>query len=165
MVSQSYLDLKRGAMAAVIRFGWRKHPERIDLGVVKSALSDARKEHWLVNNGRTEGWMMAPGGMKLVLRLGQAWSAEDHARTGSVRGALESEQRRMLRSSAATKYHAGSQAEITKTDFERFARVNEYFPPQVRRERFSVIENAVEGVEELRVVWLLLKDQFRDEFE
>lgn len=147
------------------KFSWRKHPNRIDLRVIQYALKDAastRKGNPLLKGSLKHGYMLT--------RLGLEWveanqninpvNLQDSSRRQSTTSKLSLEQARLLTSTAFQKFESDRFKEITYSDFEEFARINDYFPEHIREKRYVIIENAVHGNSELENLWALLIDKF-----
>ena len=151
------------------RFCWRKYPYRIDLGLIRDALRDAKKKKngVLLQGDNKEGWMISANGLQWISNMSHEVSydlLDTSTRRNSTSAALHIERDRLMRSEAWRKFQAGRAETITLTDFYRFVRINEYFPSHKRKERFAAIENVVSDEEKLKAVWLFLKSQFQNEF-
>jgi len=57
------------------RFSWKKHPEQINLELIRVFLSDAKKNDLVIGSGRT-GWRLTQRGLK--------WAEEVSERTGEI---------------------------------------------------------------------------------
>ena len=68
-----------------------------------------------------------------------------------------------MQTRAYSLFVSGKHAEITKSDFYEFVRVNEYFKPKARQRRFSLIDNVVLDSKDLVDVWTYLKAHFEEE--
>ena len=151
------------------RFAWRKYPERIDLVAVVSALRDAKKPEnggLLVGSNRG-GWMLSTAGARWLVELDwrgmRAGSERGLARRESIGAAQDSERERLRTTRAYDLYVSGRLGEISRQDFHRFARVNEYFQPRMRQRRHTIIDSAVSGDAVLSDLWELLKSKFSQE--
>ena len=147
------------------KFSWRKYPERIDLRVVQYALKDAsssRNGEPLLRGSVKHGYMLTPIGLEWIednqhVNLDHLQSS---SRKQSTADKLSIEQARLLTSIAFVKFESNKFEEIKFSDFQEFARVNDYFPEHVRQKRYVVIENAVRGNPKLEELWTLLIDKF-----
>jgi hypothetical protein len=150
------------------RFCWRKYPDRIDLGLIRDALRDAKKKKngALLQGDNKGGWMISAYGLQRIslLSLEPSYDTEAFTRRNSTLAALHIERDRLMQSEACRKFQAGKAATISLTDFHRFVRINEYFPSHKRKERFTAIENVISEEENLKAVWSFLKSQFPNEF-
>lgn len=149
------------------RFSWRKYPERIDLRVVQYALKDAAKGKNgkpLLKGSLKHGYLLAPFGLSWVQENSNI--AFDKigtvTRKESAFDKLSIEQARLLTSSAFHKFMSEDLNSIGQSDFEEFARVNDYFPEHIRQKRFAVIKNAVQGHSMLEELWVFLHFMFVD---
>jgi len=147
------------------KFCWKKHPDRIDIAIVRYALADAVKPPApLLSGNNKDGWMLNLNGLKWVSGLSEELEGEEGTRRGSVLAMLEAERVRLHRTVAFVKFHSEERKKISLMDFYDFVRINEYFPARKRRERFSAIENAVLDDPDLKLLWGFLKRKFRKEF-
>lgn len=147
------------------KFSWRKHPECIDLRVVQYALKDAANGHKgepLIKGSLKHGYMLTTVGLEW-LENNQLIDGEldkSSTRKQSTADKLSIEQARLLTSTALSKFKSGKFEEIKYSDFQEFARVNDYFPEHVRQKRYVVIENATRGNPELEELWTQLTRKF-----
>src|SRR5450759_257708 len=127
------------------RFGWRRHPEQVDLAGVRDGLSDARKPEKgsLVVGDRKQGWTLTPNGMALVDRVRpavEATTGEDLIRIDApVRAA---ERLRVLRSRALNKVETGRIDEVTAQDVRELLRIDPYVSDEKYRQRLSIVLNS-----------------------
>lgn len=147
------------------KFAWRKYPEYIDLRVVQYALKDAASPHKgkpLLRGSLKHGYMLTPFGLGWIeQRESLSISAvQAMSRRQSTADKLSIEEARLLTSSAFLKFTSGKAKEISYSDFQDFARVNDYFPVRVRQRRYVVIQNAVRGNDKLEELWSFLLDKF-----
>lgn len=68
-------DDEIASRAAERRFSWKKHPEQINLELIRVFLSDAKKNDLVIGSGRT-GWRLTQRGLK--------WAEEVSERTGEI---------------------------------------------------------------------------------
>ncbi|GIK54943.1 MAG: hypothetical protein HND44_01055 [Chloroflexi bacterium] len=150
------------------KFSWRKYPERIDLRVVQYALKDASSVHKgepLLKGNLKHGYILTPTGLDWAEK-NQHVSFEDYkagSRKQSTTDKLSIEQARLLKSSAFVKFEANRVKDIKYSDFQEFARVNDYFPEHVRQKRYVIVQNAVSGNRKLEALWELLVAEFVEE--
>ena len=146
------------------RFCWKKYPEQIDIGAVRYALKDAgSRKPALISGGIRAGYMLTKKGLQLcgtIESMKGTIGALDLGRRGSADAILEEERARLRQTNAVTKYLRGESSQLTQRDFNEFARVNDYFPSNLRRKRFLKIENAVSRDDELNEIWTHLKRVF-----
>lgn len=152
------------------RFTWRKYPERIDLSAVGTALRDAKKPKngSLVTGNNVRGWMLTSNGINLVNNLDIDFLDKRIGlkhRRNSISENIEIERARLKGTLAYHLYISGEPEQITIEDFYQFARVNEYFKSRSKDRRFAIIDNAVDGDDELSRLWAFLKDKFLKEIE
>ena len=147
------------------KFSWRKYPERIDLRVVQYALKDASSEKKgtpLLQGSVKHGYLLTKVGMEWIESNKNTDFGETRgvARKQSVVDKLSLEKARLLISTALVKFEAGNFEDIKVTDFQEFARVNDYFPEHIRQKRYVVIDNAVQGSSKLEDLWAFLMKKF-----
>ena len=127
------------------RFGWRRHPEQVDLAGVRDGLSDARKAEngTLVVGDRKQGWILTPDGVTAVDRvrsLVEATSDDDRMRLDiPVRAA---ERLRVLRSRALRKAEEGHGDEVTAQEVRELLRIDPYVTDEKYQQRVSIVLNA-----------------------
>lgn len=147
------------------KFGWRKNPDRIDLRVVQYALKDSasrRKGTPLLKGSLKHGYMLTTFGMEWI-ENNKPTNLNDlktSSRRQSTAEKLSIEEARLLTSTAFIKFESGRLEEIKHSDFQEFARVNDYFPEHVREQRYMVVTNAVRGNLKLEELWRILVDRF-----
>jgi len=152
------------------RFGWRKHPEWIDLDAVGVALRDAKKgkNRGLLVGSNSQGWMLSLAGLRWINSLGEGALPDavglEHRRD-SISANLDAERLRLRKTEAHKLFTAGMADAITLRDFQQFARVNEYFQAKARQRRYTIVANAVAGDEVLQELWGLLKQRFIEEVD
>lgn len=127
------------------RFGWRRHPEQVDLAGVRDGLSDARKPEngSLVVGERKQGWILTPAGVSVagqLRELVQGGSDDGRVRLDvSVRAA---ERLRVLRSRALQKTDAGRIDDVTAQEVRELLRIDPYVSESKYRQRLSIVVNA-----------------------
>ena len=150
------------------RFNWRKYPERIDLGNVRTALRGAKKPKngGLLVGNNARGWMLSPAGLKWLRDLDLAVIQNEQRtkyRKDSISASQEAECARLRTTKAYALFVDGNSETMTLQNFYQFARVNEYFQSKSRQRRYTIIDNAVVGDEALSNLWNLLKEKFAEE--
>lgn len=129
------------------RFSWRKHKEQINIEAVRKRLWDATKPEkgaYLIGSEKV-GWRLTKAGFDF---------AHHHMRTGNMaqptkprasqveHTAQTREIKRMMNEDAFQKIRSGLTASITKSDAERFFRIDDYVTGKARTakiERFRII--------------------------
>jgi hypothetical protein len=128
------------------RFAWRKYPDQINLGIVQTGLSDAKKEKngYLLGSG-SRGWLLSENGLKFCRENIGSFQGVDLSRaplTAQERRWRRLEKTRMLASQAfKTLTNLGSDF-ISMHDAEAFFRVDDYVTGHARTERLTRIRNA-----------------------
>lgn len=129
------------------RFSWRKYKERIDLESVRKRLWDASKPEkgaYLIGSEKV-GWRLTKAGFDFANRHFRAGSMAQPTKARSSRAersAHAREIRRMTNEDAFLKIRAGRAASITKSEAERFFRLDDYVTGKARAakiERFRII--------------------------
>lgn len=129
------------------RFSWRKHKEQINIEAVRKRLWDATKPEkgaYLIGSEKI-GWRLTKAGFDF---------AHDHIRAGNMaqptkarasqaeHAAQTREIRRMTNEDAFQKISVGQTSLITKSEAERFFRIDDYVIGKARTakiERFRII--------------------------
>lgn len=129
------------------RFSWRKYKDQINIDTVRKRLWDATKPNkgaYLIGSERT-GWRLTKTGYDFARRKIRTVAA---ARLGKQRKsksegiAQTRELKRMMSEDAFTKFAQGRPQEITRSEAERFFRIDDYVTGQARAakiERFKII--------------------------
>ena len=124
------------------RFCWQKHPDRIDLDIVRVSLTDAAKTKngGLVQGSKDSGWSLTRAGLAWVeearyrlpkLFEGVAIPGPDRRSAQAV--AAEREADRLRQSDAYLKWKAGRASDWSVYDFFKATRTSEYLPePQMK---------------------------------
>jgi hypothetical protein len=129
------------------RFSWRKYKDQINIDTVRKRLWDATKAEkggYLIGSEK-QGWRLSKAGFDFALReiAGTSHEPPTKNRTSQIeRTAKTRETRRMLREDAFVKFSRGQTSEITKTDAERFFRIDDYVTGKTRSakiERFRIM--------------------------
>jgi hypothetical protein len=129
------------------RFGWRKYKDQINIDTVRKRLWDATKEDkgaYLIGSERS-GWRLTKAGFDFARRRikGVASAGLGKQRTSKNEGAAQNrELKRMMNEDAFTKFTRGHQQEITRSEAERFFRLDDYVIGKARAakiERFKIM--------------------------
>jgi hypothetical protein len=130
------------------RFSWRKYKDQINIDTVRKRLWDATKADkggYLIGSEK-RGWRLTKAGFDFAQReIAAASSKASPTKTRSSqveRTAKTRETRRMLREDAFKKFSHGQNSEITKSDAERFFRIDDYVTGKIRLakiERFRIM--------------------------
>lgn len=141
------------------RFSWKKYPDRIDLRVVQDALKDLKKKDpQIINGSIRHGYILTKIGIDFAKKNPLPDILVEAApRQKSSEVALEKEKVRLQLTTAYKKFIKGQQKEITKLELQEFARVNDYFAPHLKEQRYSIIDNVVEDEKELKKLWKYVK--------
>jgi hypothetical protein len=146
------------------RFSWKKYTDQIDIKIVQYSIQGACKEKpGYVNGGAKFGYMLTKAGLSWAEQNANQTEEGKKPRKFSMVDLLEKEKYRLSKSQAYIKFVNGKVKEINNVDFREFTRVNDYFPKNVREEKYAKIENAVRDDEKLRATWEFLKDKFPEE--
>ncbi len=130
------------------RFTWRKYKEQINIDTVRKRLWDATKQNkgaHLIGSERT-GWRLTKAGLDFArrhARKGIAPTQEKRERASQAEQAARTrEMKRMMAEPAFKKIQSGQTSSLTKTDAERFFRVDDYVIGKSRMakiERFRIM--------------------------
>jgi len=150
------LAMKMAALAPD-RFRWKKYPEQINLGLVRSSVARLRRsDPPLASGGVRDGWMLTPAGI--------AWCQ----RALGLRGADPSpsaERAALLRQTAAfTKFQGGVSDDLTVYDARQFFKIDEYTSHRRRRERYQAVCNTASGDDALTALVTYLRERFSEEW-
>lgn len=129
------------------RFSWSKYKERIDKEAVRKRLWDATKPEkgaYLIGSEKI-GWRLTKAGFDFVHRHIRAGSMAQPTKTRVSqveRTAQTREIKRMTNEDAFQKIRLGLTTSITKSEAERFFRIDDYVTGKARMakiERFRII--------------------------
>lgn len=127
------------------RFRWRKYTQFINNELVHTALRDAKRLSNLVRGAGSEGWQLTSDGLRQVEELerdGLA-SAQHRRRIDPKEKAwMSREKSRLMGEDAFRKASNGQMDDITRTDAERFFRLDEYVTGEIRSARIQRIVNS-----------------------
>lgn len=132
------------------RFGWRKYKEQINIDAVRKRLWDATKPEngsYLIGTEKA-GWRLTKAGFDFArkhIRSGPHVQPIKARASQTERAAQNREIKRMLGEVAFQKMTEGREAEITKSDAERFFRLDDYVTGSARIakiERFRIMASS-----------------------
>lgn len=129
------------------RFSWRKYKDQINIDAVRKRLWDATKPErgaYLIGSEKV-GWRLTKAGYDFALmqiKLGNANQETRRSHSQQERAAHSREINRMLGDDAFKKLTSGHAELITRSDAERFFRVDDYVVGKARAlkiERLRII--------------------------
>jgi len=129
------------------RFSWRKYKDQINIDTVRKRLWDATKTDkgaYLIGSERS-GWRLTKTGFDFARRKikSVAPAGLGKQRKSKNEGAAQTrELKRMLREDAFSKFTQGLEQEITRSEAERFFRIDDYVTGKIRAakiERFKIM--------------------------
>jgi hypothetical protein len=132
------------------RFSWRKYKDQINIDTVRKRLWDAatvEKGAYLIGSEK-DGWRLTKAGYDFARKLNRKRGvirAPKMRASRIERTAQSREVRRMLGETAFKKMAEGRSTEITKSDAERFFRLDDYVTGRARTakiERFRILAAA-----------------------
>ena len=135
------------------RFGWRRHPEQVDLAGVRDGLSDARKPEngALVVGDRKQGWILTPDGVALGERVRSSVEATTNGDRIRIDVPVRAAERlRVLRSRALRKVEEGRVDEVTAQEVRELLRIDPYVTEEKHRQRLSIVLNAFADEPQIR---------------
>lgn len=146
------------------RFSWKKYPDQIDIKIVQYSIQGACKDKpGYVNGGAKFGYMLTKAGLSWAEKINSQAEEGKKPRKFSSVDLLEKERYRLAKSQAYIKFINGRSEEINNVEFREFTRVEDYFPKNVREEKYAKIENAVRDDGNLVATWKFLKEKFSEE--
>lgn len=147
------------------RFGWRRHPEQVDLAGVRDGLSDARKPEngALAVGDRKQGWTLTPAGVELAQRLqGPVGAAAGVSQTRLDPAVRAAERVRVLRSRAYGKLSEGLLDDVTKQDVRELLRIDTYVSEEKYRQRVAIVLNSFADEPSVQHAIAELERRFRE---
>lgn len=129
------------------RFSWRKYKDQINIDTVRKRLWDATKPEkggYLIGSERA-GWRLTKSGYDFARKRAAAGliGQPKHARASQVeRAAKTREIKRMMGEPALQKFVDGHGSAVTKSEAERFFRIDDYVTGKARSakiERFRIM--------------------------
>ncbi len=146
------------------KFSWIKYEDRIDLRIVQYAIRDACKSNMRYLKGNSKhGYMLTQTGLEWAKMVAEKDQSTSASRKSSPSDLIDKEKLRLHKTRAFEKFSNGEREKITIIDFREFARVNDYFPEHIRKQRYDKIENVVRDDDELKNVWNFLRARFEEE--
>lgn len=153
----------KAAELAPGRYNWRHYPGQINIELVRTFLSDAKKVRCgsLLTGSTNEGWMLTQAGAEYVRENIARLQLEDL--TGTRRSDADKkwyngERNRLLASDAFAKIQAGQTDKVTARDAESFFRLDEYVTGDSRVRKIARIVNAFGDDGDLGEIVLKLRD-------
>lgn len=160
----------KAAELAPGRYNWRLYPVQINIELVRTFLSDAKKTRCgsYLNGSTNEGWMLTEAGADYARKNVERLHLEDL--TGTRRSNAEKkwynrERTRLLASDAFVKVQSGEINAITSRDAEAFFRLDEYVTGESRHRKILRIVNAFGNDPELAKTIVKLRDLVKETLE
>lgn len=131
------------------RFSWRKYKNQINIDTVRKRLWDAtraNKGSYLIGSEKS-GWRLTKEGFDFARRKIKTTVAADmtkQRKSKSESASQTREVRRMIQEVAFLKFSTGARDQITKSEAERFFRIDDYVTGKSRTakiERFKIMAN------------------------
>lgn len=128
------------------RFSWRTHPDWIDLGTIRDACSDAKKEKSgsLLVGTPSKGYMVTAEGVdfaKKERRYLEGAKSKKERVSKQDRALASREKTRLMTTAAFEKYANGDIQSITKEDAEAFFRLDDYIVGSSRLQKIDRLQN------------------------
>ena len=129
------------------RFSWRKYKDQINIDTVRKRLWDATKPEkgcYLIGSEKS-GWRLTKAGFDFAKRQMKRKAVAQPRKSRvsqNERAAQTRELKRMMGEQAFAKFTAGDTESITKSDIERFFRIDDYVTGKARQakiERFRIM--------------------------
>jgi len=149
------------------RFSWRKYKEQINIDAVRKRLWDATKPEkgaYLIGSEKN-GWRLTKAGFDFAhqhINAGGLARSQSTRASQTERASQTREIKRMLGEDAFQKIRRGQEASITKSEAERFFRLDDYVTGRARVakiERFRIIAaNNSELANAINILSLLVKE-------
>jgi hypothetical protein len=129
------------------RFSWRKYPEQINIELVRSYLSAAKRRAGYLNGTGTQGWSLTPAGLAWAESAGQEFLVTDQSRRRDERkGGGVDEQRwqreraRITGTRAYQKWVTGDEG-ITVREAEGVFRIDRYVNERTRHAEITRLQD------------------------
>jgi hypothetical protein len=154
-IDTEYVAVKAAELAPG-RYNWRYYPEQINIELVRTFLSDAKKKRCgqYVTGSTNEGWMLTQAGTTFsrenVHRLGCENLAVPRKSQADKKW-LRRERARLLATAAFAKFLSGEYDAISPSDAATFFRLDEYVTGTARERKVARIVNAFHDDPELLV--------------
>ena len=132
------------------RFSWRKYKDQINIDTVRKRLWDATKPEkgaYLIGSEKS-GWRLTKAGFDFACRYVRSSSVAQPTKTRASqveRAAQTREVRRMMNEDAFKKLRNDGAAAVTRSEAERFFRVDDYVTGKSRAakiERFRIMASS-----------------------
>jgi hypothetical protein len=145
------------------RFSWRKYKEQINIDAVRKRLWDATKPEkgaYLIGSEKS-GWRLTKAGFDFAhhhIGVGSMVQSIKSRASQDERSAQTREIKRMMSEDAFQKIRLGLANSITKSEAERFFRIDDYVTGKIRTakiERFRII--ATDNTELAQAIDILSK--------
>jgi hypothetical protein len=149
------------------RFSWRKYKDQINIDTVRKRLWDATKQDkgaYLIGSERT-GWRLTKAGFDFARRKirGVATAGLGKQRKSKSESVAQTrELKRMMNEDAFRKFAQGHQQEITRSDAERFFRIDDYVTGKARAAKIERFKIMVAGNKTLSQAIDFLSDLVRE---
>lgn len=133
------------------RFSWKKHPERIDKEVVRTYLSDLKKEKYgsLLDGTGKRGWILSAAGIEWMThnfeRLGAADLSWNHneSKSGSIDSMRASREEKRLKSLPAwIQWQEGEGVSISHA--REVFRMDSYSDPEISKRKIGRLKQMFE---------------------
>jgi len=153
-------------MIAPGRFTWRKYPDQINIELVRTFLSDAKKPkngQYLTGSGNN-GWMLTERGLDFSRRnKNKIQFAGKKGPKLSVQQKrwLKRERARILQSNAYEKYKEGMIDKVSPQEAESLFRIDAYIESAARARVILRFKNAFSGDQELGPLIEILASKVR----
>lgn len=129
------------------RFAWKRHPDQINLEIIRVYLSDAKKQTkggYLLGSG-LEGWCLTPKGLEFARQNIRKLSKDHHPRPSisqQEKRWRSRERERLMSTEAFAHFKAGQNAAVSRQEAEAFFRVDDYVTGPAREAKVSRILEA-----------------------
>lgn len=136
------------------RFTWVKYPDQINIELVRTYLSDAKKpKHGALLSGTgNTGWRLTAAGQKFASEK-QTVAKQPFRRERKLSAAdaawLRCERERWIGSDAFSKHAGGRTEEVTKQEAEALFRLDDYIVDRLREKKIGRVVNAFRDDAEL----------------
>lgn len=136
------------------RFSWRKYKEQINIDTVRKRLWDATKQEkgaYLIGSEKA-GWRLTKAGFDFAQGQITSGGADQPARARASQSEKANQLRelkRMIGEEAYQKLQDGRPAEITKSELERFFRIDDYVTGKARTAKLERFRILADGHDEL----------------
>jgi hypothetical protein len=149
------------------RFSWRRYKDQINIESVRKRLWDSTKPDkgaYLIGSEKV-GWRLTKAGFDFALRQLQEASPEPPMSPRSSqleRLARTRETRRMTADGAFQKIRSGMASSVTRSEAERFFRIDDYIAGQARAAKIERFRILASGNQELQRAIDILSELVRE---